>query len=97
MCRSSVDLESYKELLGKIDLQKQGWRDLGLCDTKLGDTRPELCGGGWLHSFWRSLDNKSEVSELPGDFKEVYDTQNWVVERLFYSGFTLEDALNCGR
>lgn len=38
-----------------------------------------------------------EVSELPGDFKEVYDTQNWVVERLFYSGFTLEDALNCGR
>lgn len=27
--------------------------DLGLCDTKLGDPRPELCGGGWLHSFWK--------------------------------------------
>lgn len=70
--------------------------DLGLCDTKLGDTRPELCGGGGYTASEKSGISR-EVSELPGDFKEVYDTQNWVVERLFYSGFTLEDALNCGR
>lgn len=48
--------------------------DLGLCDTKLGDTRPGAVWRGVATQLLKS--GESEVSECQGDFKEVYDTQN---------------------
>lgn len=56
--------------------------DLGLCDSKLG-AQDLSCveGDGYTASEKSGLSH--EASELPGDFKEGYDTQNWVLERLF--------------